>query len=109
MHADPDSLIDMEEPESFSPAHPPVLFRSHLFDSVEAHASVPFALTGVVGADETLVREREAREEDVRRVVEEYCRSDKMLKELKVKKQLYGWNWVALEAVSSVSVFGFGG
>lgn len=90
----------MEEPEAFSPAHLPVLFRSYFVDSVETHASVPFALTGITSADAKLVREREAREEDVRMVVEEYCSSDNMLKELKIKKQLYGWNWNMLRAVS---------
>ncbi|KAK4704966.1 hypothetical protein P7C70_g1250, partial [Phenoliferia sp. Uapishka_3] len=97
----PESLVDMDEdsrPEAARETHPALLYHSHLCDLVETHSSVPFALSGVSSANENLSRERDARDDQVRAVVEEYCSSQKMLKELRVEKEVYGWNWRLLEA-----------
>lgn len=66
---------------------------------VETHSSVPFSLTGVVPPDyPSLVVQRELRDSAVREVVEDYCASTSTLKSLTVRKEVYGWNWEALEA-----------
>lgn len=95
---DPASLVDMDDDtQESNESHPPVLFRSHFVDLVESHSSVPFALSGHSSTHESLIRDREKRDEDVQRVIEEYCTSTKLLKELTVRRELCGWNWLLLE------------
>ena len=78
-------------PTSARDAHPALLYHSHFVDLVETHSSLPFALSGLPSTYDVLVRERDARDEQVRAVVDAYTRSNKMLKELRVEKEVYGW------------------
>ncbi|KAL8292630.1 hypothetical protein RQP46_001242 [Phenoliferia psychrophenolica] len=97
----PDSLVDMDEdhrPQLERDAHPSLLYHSHFVDLVETHSSLPFALSGISATHDVLVRERDARDEQIRAVVDAYTRSKKMLKELRVTKEVYGWNFRLLEA-----------
>lgn len=85
--------------EASNQSYPGLLLQSHFLDLVENHASVPFALTGVTSPNDfTLVAERDARESEVTKIIESYCASTSILKELTVEKELYGWNWDLLEA-----------
>lgn len=85
--------------------HPAQLFKSHWVDLVETHASVPLGMTAtgrtrLPSAFDSLVDERERRDEEVRKIVEQYCACDSKLKELLVEKQVFGWRLDLLEAVS---------
>lgn len=104
---DPDCLVDMDEdvrPLLEQQSHPAVLFHSHFVDLVETHAAIPFAMTRTNAGPlpalyDGILQSREKRDEQVRKVVEQYCESDKLLKELRVEKECYGWNWKLLEQV----------
>lgn len=104
----PSTLVDMEDDPrpSSAPsraAHPPLLFRTHFADLFETHSNVPLSLvtnvTPLSTAYDPVVDQREKRDEQVRKVVEAYCRKQSWLKELRIEKELYGWRWDLLEAV----------
>ncbi|SCV67475.1 BQ2448_5086 [Microbotryum intermedium] len=104
----PASLVDLQDDEDRSNVdqldHPALMFRSHWVDLVETHASVAYGLTKSSRLPlpsptyDVLIREREERDRQVREVVEQYCRCRSVWKELKVQKEVFGWNLQLLES-----------
>ncbi|KAM0752185.1 hypothetical protein T439DRAFT_379285 [Meredithblackwellia eburnea MCA 4105] len=107
----PDCLQDMEEdhrPSAERTIHPALLYHSHFVDLVETHSSLSPSISSSSNNNNnspqvsqeytSVLAEREARDENVRKVVEAYCKSDRLLKELRVRKEVFGWNWRLLEA-----------
>lgn len=87
---DPKSLTDIFPLPSVHTSskllHPPRLFKSHLFDSDEAHSAPGGA--SVQGR---------LHEDSVRAALEAYCTSRDPLRELRVATEAYGWDSRCLE------------
>ncbi|KDE02967.1 hypothetical protein MVLG_06501 [Microbotryum lychnidis-dioicae p1A1 Lamole] len=104
----PASLVDLQDDEERSNVdqleNPALMFRSHWVDLVEAHASVGYGLTNSSRLPlpsptyDVLIQEREEREQQVREVVEQYCQCRSVWKELRVEKEVFGWNLQLLES-----------
>ena len=100
----PEQLVNAlqdERPLERQLAHPALLLEGHFLDVVENHAATAFGMTPLAATlparYAALVREREERDGEVKEVAEAYCASRSVLKELKVEKEAYGWNWRLLE------------
>ncbi|ORY90625.1 hypothetical protein BCR35DRAFT_349578 [Leucosporidium creatinivorum] len=93
----PASLSDVSNPGSTYAPH--LLHKGQFLDLGDAHSSTP--LPPLHDREMTYtdsMRDRARREEDVRSVIEEYCACKNPLKELKVTRETYGWDWAALRA-----------
>ena len=103
---------DDERPAQDQLEHAALLLEGHLLDLVENHSSTAFGMTPLSATLPAryaeLVSEREKRDGEVREVVEAYCASQSVFKELKVEKEAYGWNWRLLEQAIRATVQGAG-
>ncbi|KAM0755086.1 hypothetical protein T439DRAFT_322141 [Meredithblackwellia eburnea MCA 4105] len=103
----PQSLIDVshdvemygpQTPASFPPGYfPGRLFQGHFLDLVEDHSVAPFTLSDVWSRYQPLVDLRNSRRSEIEKMLRDYCSSKKSMKELHVKKETYGWDWIRIE------------
>ncbi|KAM0751603.1 hypothetical protein T439DRAFT_355511 [Meredithblackwellia eburnea MCA 4105] len=90
----PASLLEVESVDPERTAQP-ILLDSYLVDLFDAHAPNPTSIS--VGPEyEELSRQRADRRDELTATVEKYCNSRSPLKELKVIKETYGYNWDAV-------------
>lgn len=104
---DPASLVEISSevlppgvapPQSSTPSSQPArLHDGYFVDFVEDHSIAPYALQPSWERYAPLLQARDERRSEVEKVVRDYCASTKVLKELVITKQTYGWNWNTLE------------